>query len=119
MFSATESEETSCSSCGMTAMPASIASRGLVHPPRLAVDADLAAVLRDLAREDPDQRRLARAVLADESVDLSRPHVEVHAVERPHPRELHRHAARLDERGHGVRPAFFGVCGFEKPNFQT
>ncbi len=29
MFSATESDETSCSSCGITAIPASIASRGL------------------------------------------------------------------------------------------
>ncbi len=74
-----------------------------VHPARLAVDPDFTGIVRDLARENPDQRRFARAVLPDERVHLPGPHVEVHAVQRPDTRELLRDAASLDEGGH-ARP---------------
>ena len=45
-------------------------------------DFALVGVGGDFAREDVDQRRLARAVLADERMDLAGDDVEVHAVER-------------------------------------
>ena len=55
------------------------------QPPRLdwrkafdgmPVDDDAAAVRRGGAREDAHQRGLARAVFADQRVDLTRAHVE-------------------------------------------
>ena len=46
----------------------------------LAVDVDLSRVRRNQAVEDVHQRRLAGAVLADQRVDLARPHAEIHVV---------------------------------------
>jgi hypothetical protein len=50
----------------------------------VAVDADRALVRRMDAREHLHQRGLAGAVLSDDGVDLTRPEVEVHAVEHLH-----------------------------------
>src|SRR5213076_3198996 len=50
--------------------------------PRLAVDADLALVPVDLARENLDHRALAGAVRAGDAEDLARPRVEVEAGKR-------------------------------------
>ena len=104
MFSAAESVETSWSSCGITAIPLSIASRGVARRWIAPSSADLALVGigGDLAGQDVDQRRLARAVLADERMDLAGDDVEVHAVERADAGEGHRDAAGLEERGHGA-----------------
>src|SRR5262249_29422155 len=49
---------------------------------RLAVDEDLAGVGRDGAGDDLAQRRLARAVLADERVDLAGGELEADVGER-------------------------------------
>ena len=52
----------------------------------LAVDADLAGVGRDEPVEDVHQRRLARAVLAQEGVDLASSHGQRDVVVRQRPR---------------------------------
>ncbi len=57
---------------------------GSVHHHRRAVDGDLAGVRPMDAAEDLHQRRLARAVLADQPDDLAGSHVEVHSIERDH-----------------------------------
>ena len=53
----------------------------------LAGDGDLALVAAVGAGEDLHQRRLAGAVLADESEDLAGEHVDVDVVEGAHPRK--------------------------------
>ena len=50
--------------------------------------------------QDLDQRRLARAVLADEGDDLPRADLERDVVERPQTREGHREVADVEEVGH-------------------
>ena len=47
-----------------------------------AVEDDVAAVGRDEAAEDPQQRRLAGAVAPGDRHDLTRMHLELEAVER-------------------------------------
>ena len=82
MFSATVSVGASVSSWLIATMPCSIAWRGVEKRDRLAVDLDRAGVGLQRAVEDLHERRLARAVLAGERVDLARPQLEVDAVER-------------------------------------
>src|SRR5207249_8821680 len=63
-----------------------------------AVDADLAFVRRDEAVEDVHERRLARAVLAEQRVDLAFAEVEVDRVVRERPgREALRDAPHLQD----------------------
>ena len=52
-----------------------------------AIDADLAAIGLVDAREDLDQRGLARAILADQRGDAARGQFEAHALERTHSAE--------------------------------
>jgi hypothetical protein len=47
----------------------------------VAEDLDRALVGRDERGEDPDRRRLARAVRAEEADDLARRHLQVDAVD--------------------------------------
>ena len=78
---------------------------GRAHLDRLAVDEDLALVRPVEAVEDVHQRRLPRPVLAEESVHLAAPQVEVDAVVRDHAREALRDALQLENRrfvGHVV-----------------
>ena len=60
---------------------------------RLAVEQHLAAVDRVDARHALDQRRLARAVVADERGDLTGPHREVDPVQHLHRAEVLVHPA--------------------------
>ena len=61
------------------------------------------------ARQHPDERALAGAVLAEERVDLAGAQLEVHAIERPDSREV------LDDPDHAQeRSAVHGLqssCG--------
>ena len=70
-LSSTDIAGASASSWWMSAMPWRIASRGERKRHGLAVAEDLAGVGRDRAGDDLAERRLARAVLADERVDLA------------------------------------------------
>ena len=66
---------------------------------RPAVEAQLAAVGAEGAREDLQQRRLAGAVLADERVRLARRNVEADAAERAHGAERLADVAEGDRGG--------------------
>jgi len=63
----------------------------------LSVEAKRAVVTGDLAREDPDERGLAGAVLADQRVNLAALDREVHVLERAHARKGHPDAGSLEE----------------------
>ena len=54
----------------------------LRHVGGAAADTDLAVLRLQLAREDPQQRRLADAVGADEAGVLTRPQLERHLAEQ-------------------------------------
>jgi hypothetical protein len=54
---------------------------GVAEGDRLAVEEDAARVRRQLAREDLQQRRLARAVLPHQAVDLVPAQLEVHRLQ--------------------------------------
>ena len=74
---------------------------------RLAVDLQLALVGRVEAGQDLDERRLARAVLAEQAVDLAAVDRQVDVVERPRTAEGLRQSAQRDDRraaGPGGRP---------------
>ena len=66
----------------MMPMPSRAASAGPCITTGTPSMANLAGVGPMDAAEDLHQRRLARAVLADEPDDLAGRHVEVHAIER-------------------------------------
>ena len=74
---------------------------------RAAAQPDLAAVGAVHARQDLDQRRLAGAVLAQQSVDLAGPHLEVDGIERERAGEALGQPPDLEQRwlrlGHGPR----------------
>ena len=50
----------------------------------LSIQGDFASIRALCSRQDLHQRALARAVLSNQSVDLSRPYREIHALERAH-----------------------------------
>ena len=62
--------------------------RRLAYGQQLAIDADLALSRGDHARHALDQRRLAGPVGTEQAVHFPGAHVEVHALEREHPRVL-------------------------------
>ena len=62
---------------------------------------DLAGGRQDEAEQHPDGRRLARAVGAQEAVDVARPDVEVDAVDGPDPPVALDQPAGRDDRCHG------------------
>ena len=62
-------------------MPARAASSGEAKANGFAVQRDLSRRRREEAAQDVHQGGFARAVLAEQSVDLSRLEVKVHAVE--------------------------------------
>ena len=82
-FSATVMTGMSMKCWNTMPMPWSIASRGEPTVDRLAVDEDLALVRREHPVDDVHQRRLARAVLAEQRVDLATPQLEVDARRWP------------------------------------
>ena len=59
----------------------------------------------ECADQDPDQRRLARAVGTDDRDDLARLDGEIHVAERGEARVARRHVPRLDQRGHAAAQA--------------
>jgi hypothetical protein len=71
---------------------------------RLPVDADLTFVGLVEAVEDPHQRRLAGAILAQQGMDLAGAHLEGDAVIRHHAGEAFDNAAQFDggEAGHPI-----------------
>ena len=83
------------------------------QPDGRAVDEQLAGVGLVEAGQDLDQRRLARAVLPEEAMDLPGEHVEVDVAQRLGPAEAlrqgpQRQPRRLREVGHGYfRPQSF------------
>ena len=80
MFSATVSSSKSEKCWNTMPMPRARASTGERDGDRPPLPADLAGARLDDAVEDLDQRRLARAVLAQQRVDLARLDGEVDAV---------------------------------------
>ena len=98
MFSATVSVGASVSSWLIATMPCSIACARAGERDGLAVDLDRAGVGLERAVEDLHERRLARAVLAGERVDLARQQLEVDAVEGQHARERLADARHAHER---------------------
>ena len=75
----------------------------------LTRDADDARVQRQRTGERLDERRLARAVLAHERVDLAREHAEVDVVERGVRPESHCRAGHLHQRQQVVHGAYHAV----------
>ena len=99
MFSATVITGMSMKCWCTMPIPRSIASFGEWIAHGLALDEDLALVRVVEAVEDAHQRRLARAVLAEQRVDLAGAQVEVDVVVREHARELLRDPAQLEDDG--------------------
>jgi hypothetical protein len=50
----------------------------------LSIERDFAAIRALCSRQDFHQRALARTILSNQSVDLTRPYREIHALERAH-----------------------------------
>ena len=72
---------------------------------RRAVEDDLAVVGLVDSRHTFDQRRLARAVVAEQADDLAAPHLQAHAVDRRQPAETLAQVADLQQRvGHCAAP---------------
>ena len=65
----------------------------------VASQSDLASVGAKRAGHDVEERRLARAVRADQREHLAGANVERHVVERLQPAEAHADAAYVEERG--------------------
>ena len=113
MFSRTERSGARLVSCMTMAMPASSASRGLRTSRGCAAIEDLAAVATDMTGNDARERRLARAVRAEQRMGDARPQGEIRADERARLREALRDRARLQKRcrrvchrfSSGARPA--------------
>ena len=76
---------------------------------RLAVDEDLALVRAEHAVDDVHQRRLARAVLAEQRVDLAAPQREVDGVVGRQRAEALGDAAELESELRGIRMRAGGV----------
>ena len=76
--------------------------RRRIERDRSAVEDDTAGVRRDDARQDLDQRRLARSVLAEDRVDAAGRNGEAGVVERPDAAIALRHGLHLQDR----RPRF-------------
>ena len=68
---------------------------------RTPAHGESAAVGRDRARQDVDEGRLARAVRADEAMDLAGPDVEGDLPQRAHAAEALADAARQQQRSFG------------------
>ena len=86
----------------MTWMPRRVLSPGVRCSKRLSVNDDRAALLGRLhAGNDLDQRRLARAVLADQAMDLARLEAEVDVAERVNAAESLGNVAEFEERHRG------------------
>ena len=92
-FSATLRSGNRRGSWWTTAMPERAGVGRAGDDRRLAVDLDRPGVRLVHAREDLDERALARAVLADQRVDLARAEVERHVGQRLGRRERLGHAA--------------------------
>ena len=97
----------------MTAMPACSASRGVANRAGLPLDEDLAlvAAVRVHAAEKIDERRFAGAILAAQGVDLARPQVEAHALERDDTAEALDDAVRRKESVAAHLPASPSLAG--------
>ncbi len=81
----------------------------------LAADQDLPGVSRDLAGQNPHQRRLAGPILAEQRVDLAGRDVEVDGPQGPHPSEGPRDAFELDEVRHPTVPIRSKATGSHGP----
>ena len=74
------------------------------------VQRGLGAVLRlVIAGQDLDERRLARAVLADQTMDLAGPDVEIDTVQRGAPEELLRDVTQAEPSVRGIDPRVHGL----------
>lgn len=83
---------------------------------RPAVDQDLATGIGLIrARQDLHERRLARAVLAHQRMDLARVDGEAHAGERAHGRERLADAAHLEQRAGRIRTLHIGPPANPRP----
>ena len=81
------------------------------------VDADDPRVPRQRPGQDLDQGRLARAVLADQRMDLARLQREIHPIERAHPEEGPRDPTRLQHLPrHGPLLRQAGAPAGRRPN---
>ena len=99
MFSATVITGISMKCWCTIPIPRAIASFGELKTTCLPFDQDLALVRPVEAVEDVHQRRLARAVLAEQRVHLALAQVEVDVVVRDDAREPLRDAPHLEDRG--------------------
>ena len=86
-------------------------SLGRVDGRRSTVDLDLPFVFHLRAAQDLHQRRLARAVFAQQDVNLTRHQVEIHPVERHHARESLPDAGHAKKRRGGAHRAFDATRG--------
>ena len=96
MFSAIVRPSTTSSSWYIVAMPSSMRRLGRGDLDRLAEPRDLALVGAMDAREHLDQRRLARAVLAEDAVHLAGQNVQVDSAQRVDAGEGLRHASDVE-----------------------
>ncbi len=78
--------------------PCALRLQGVAEGDRTVLKQYLAAVGLIGAGQDLDQRGLARAVLAEQRVNLARPHLEVHLVQRAVLAEDLAHLPRLQHR---------------------
>ena len=76
---------------------------GVNRPIRFTPEPEFAGVGGIGAGDDVDQRRLARAVLAEQDVDLAGPKVEVDAVERDHAGEELRYPGQFQQQAVAAR----------------
>ena len=81
-------------------MPAASASRESAKRQTTPSIVQLAFARRLVAGEDLHQRRLARAVLAEQAVDLARRELEAHAVQHAHGAEVLADAGEGDAQAH-------------------
>jgi hypothetical protein len=84
---------------------------GVGQPGGLAVEEDLALVGLQNSCDEIDERALTRAVLADQSMDLSRMEVKIHAIQSNHAGKSPCHIDELEESVHASRnPALANVA---------
>ncbi len=96
MFSAIVRPSTTSSSWYIVAMPSSIADSGVGISTWLALPGDLAVIRAVHAGERLDERRLARAVLAEDAVHLAGNDLQVDAAKGVNTGERLRHAADVE-----------------------
>ena len=96
MFSAIVRPSTTSSSWYIVAMPSSSAASGVGMSTVSPCHAIVPLVGSVHAGERLDERRLARAVLAEHAVDLAGPNVQVDAAQRLHAGEALRDSAHVE-----------------------